>query len=484
MHRRSLVILLAMVTGLSLPSTARGQSGEKLASTLLDVIAASSVNAPDPNNVQHQAHFIPGIALTLAPRELNKAIATQLTTFPLPSSSGGFAYTTDPATGEIRLASSTFGPVFTERALTIGKRRVDVGVAFQPTSFDSFEGAGLSGGNINFYLEHNNCCPAGNSAPSLPTSEGPASSQFTPDFERDLLESSVSLDIETKTTVLYANYGVTDRLDLGVAVPFVDVQFGATVTSNIIRTATAASPLTHSFDGKGLATQTSSETRSASGLGDLLLRAKYSVVKNRASAIAAGIDLRVPSGDKDNLLGTGAVQTKLNVIVSGERGAFAPHASFGYTFSNGNVSDLTSTLVPPSNASIVFQTPSFDASVPDEVNYTMGLSAALHPRVTIGFDFVGRTVRDVFRFQVGNETFPNRAAGALPSASYVANNELLVKGDPTTGTPESLNLGLGAIGGKVNIGRGLLISAGVLFPLNDSGLKPKTTPYIGMDYVF
>ena len=96
-------------------------------------------------------HFIPGLALQLAPRELNKAIGLGLTTFPLPSSSGGFAYTTDPATGEIRLATATFGPVYAERALTIGKKRFDFGLAFQPTSFDSFETAELGNGSMRVH---------------------------------------------------------------------------------------------------------------------------------------------------------------------------------------------------------------------------------------------------------------------------------------------------------------------------------------------
>ena len=60
----------------------------------------------------------------------------------------------------------------------------------------------------------------------------------------------------------------------------------------------------------------------------------------------------------------------------------------------------------------------------------------------------------------------------------------LVKGDPTTGTKENLNLLLGIVGGKINIGRGLLVNTGVLFPLTDSGLQPKITAYLGFDYVF
>ena len=72
----------------------------------------------------------------------------------------------------------------------------------------------------------------------------------------------------------------------------------------------------------------------------------------------------------------------------------------------------------------------------------------------------------------------------LTASSYPSNDEFLVRGDPETGTPENLNLLLGVIGGKVNIGRGLLVNAGVLFPLTNSGLQPKVTPYFGFDYVF
>jgi Putative MetA-pathway of phenol degradation len=487
------ILTLVSAALLCLATPVRAQD-DKLASLLLDLLTRSSINATDTTPatpVMHQPHFIPGIALKLAPRELNKAIALQLTTFPLPSSAGGFAYTTDPATGEIRLASATFGPVYAERALTIGKGRFDFGLSFQPTSFDSFETAELTDGGIKFVLEHNNCCPGGAAGvanePTVPTGEGP--NPFIPEFERDLLQSQFSLDIDTNTAVFFANYGISDRFDVGAAIPIVTVQLGGSVTSTILRTASAANPRTHSFDGQGLATLTAAETRSATGLGDILLRAKYNFVRQNANALAASIDLRLPTGDKDNLLGTGATQTKLMFMASGEYGLFAPHASFGYTFSNGNVSDLTSEVaidpdLPNSGSVILLEPPPFDASVPDEINYNFGLSAAPHPRLTLGFDFIGRTIRDVFRFDIGDRSFPNRGAGSLPTASYPSNDEFLVRGDPETGTPENLNLLLGVIGGKVNIGRGLLVNAGVLFPLTNSGLQPKITPYFGFDYVF
>jgi hypothetical protein len=463
------------------PSATHAQ--DHLASLLLDLIARSSVNATDTTSgIAHQPHFLPGLALKLTPRELNKALGSQLATFPLPSSSGGFAYTVDEATGEIRPITATFGPAFGERALTIGRRRLDFGLTFRSTGFDSFEGAELTGGNIKFYLEHNNCCPAGNQAPTQPT-------DFNPEFERDLLESAISMEIDSNTTAFFANYGVTDRFDMGIAVPIVHVQLRGEVTSTIVRTATGNNTRIHSFDGQGRTANTVGETMSATGLGDILLRAKYNFFRRDANAIAAAVDLRLPTGNEDDLLGTGATQTKLLFVASGERGVVSSHVNFGYTFSNGEVSDLTSTIpidptLPGAPTVSGLQQLPFDPSVPDEFNYTFGASVAAHPRVTLGFDFVGRTILDVFRFQVGDRTFPNRAPGTVPTAAFAATGEFLVRGDQETGTRQNLNLLLGSIAGKINIGRSLLLNAGLVFPLNDSGLEPKVTPFLGFDYLF
>ena len=43
---------------------------------------------------------------------------------------------------------------------------------------------------------------------------------------------------------------------------------------------------------------------------------------------------------------------------------------------------------------------------------------------------------------------------------------------------------LGAIGVKLNPGGNFLVSAHVLFPLTESGLRSKVTPVIGLDYTF
>src|SRR5437899_1497794 len=72
----------------------------------------------------HEAHFIAALGQQGGPAfTINKLIVGQLGTFPIGSSSGGFAFNFDPATGLFKQASQSFGPGFAERALTNGKGR-------------------------------------------------------------------------------------------------------------------------------------------------------------------------------------------------------------------------------------------------------------------------------------------------------------------------------------------------------------------------
>ena len=81
------------------------------------------------------------------------------------------------------------------------------------------------------------------------------------------------------------------------------------------------------------------ERRAASAI---LLRAKYNFTRTTTSALAAAIDLRLPTGDKDELLGTGATQAHTFFIYSGEYGIFSPHVNIRYTFSSGESSAAAS----------------------------------------------------------------------------------------------------------------------------------------------
>jgi hypothetical protein len=473
--RSGRMLSLTALCSVAVPAAAAAQG--PLAGLVSRVIQESTINRTQPGStVVHEAHFLVGESLALSARQMNVELGTQLLSFPLGSSSGGFSFVTNSMTGEVTVGSETFGPAFAERAITLGKGQTNVGFAFRSTSFDSFEGVKLDSGGLSFIRQHNNCCPATSNNPSQPT-------DFEPVFERDLLQSNLSLDISSRASVFFATHGVTDNFDLGVAIPLVHVDIDARVDGRIFRTG-SGSATTHSFDTAGADRATFTESGSSNGLGDLSVRAKYNFLRGDVTSLAAGLDLRLPTGDKDELLGTGATRAEMSFIYSGDYGAFSPHVNVGYTLSSGESSVAASDLEVDADEHRVSTVPSLtfadvDLEVPDEFNYVFGVNVAAGPKVTVGFDLRGRTLKDVSRFELRDNLYPNRAAGPLPSAPFTSTSEFSLLEEKGT-----LNLMLGVIGAKVNVGKTMLVNANVLFPLSDGGLKPKPTLVVGLDYVF
>jgi hypothetical protein len=118
----------------------------------------------------------------------------------------------------------------------------------------------------------------------------------------------------------------------------------------------------------------------------VLLRTKWNLYRGasaRARRSAATCGCR--PGDEADLLGSGATQFKLWGVIGGSPGRFSPRASFGYTFSSGGSE--------------------FTGDLPDELNYTAGFDVAVHPRLTIAADFVGRTLLDAERLVLEDHTY-------------------------------------------------------------------------------
>ena len=175
---------------------------------------------PPPGSTfpSHDAHFIAGEQAQLAPYLFNQAIVSQLTTLPIGSSSGGFSYGLDASLGIFSRTTGSFGPAFAERALTIGRNKFSFGTNFQHSGFDTFEGKDLRDGSIKFYLTHK-----------------PETGAF---FEGDVIETALDLRLKTDTVAFFVDYGVTNRLDVGVAVPIVSVRMDASIDATVLRLAT------------------------------------------------------------------------------------------------------------------------------------------------------------------------------------------------------------------------------------------------------
>lgn len=224
----------------------------------------------------------------------NTGIVEQLTTFPIGSSSGGFIYGFDPALGTFVRSTRSFGPSYSERPLTSGRRTLSVGFSVQSVDYDRFDGNRIDGDDVRFYFVHRDLNV------STPLALTPERS--------DVLEATLKLRISSRTTLTSVTYGVTDRLDIGVTIPYMSTTLEATVDKRILRLGTAADPTIHSFDGLGASTATATSGGTASGLGDLRFQAKYNVLNRRTFAAGALWDVRLPTGDSRNLLGTGTLR--------------------------------------------------------------------------------------------------------------------------------------------------------------------------------
>ena len=437
MLRAQVVLVLACV-GLALPPGVYAQT--TLQDLMSKVFVEQVVLARTPAGVGVVAHepvFAndPTItSVTSVIQQVSQQIGSQISTsFPLGSSSGGFTYRYDAALGSFTRSTETFGPAFAERAATVGKQKLSVGVNYQHGKYTTLDGKDLKDGDIKFYLLHQQLSPR----------------SFV---EGDVIEAALRMKLSSDTTVFYTNYGVTDSLDVGLAVPVERVSLDLTYHATILDFATKVVDPTRHLFGNGLKTQDFTSSGSASGIGDVVVRAKYAFLRREARGLAAGLDLRLPTGDDQNMLGTGATNTQLFFIGSTARGNVSPHVNLGYTISSGN------TLVS------------------DQVNYVGGAEYAVTPKVTVVGDLVGRTLRDALRLKdvPVPHSFQQGATAAIQTTTL---QELAT---------ESANLTtvLGTAGVKFNPWQNLLISAHVVFALNDAGLRSRVTPVVGFDYSF
>src|SRR5262245_24092565 len=142
---------------------------------------------PLPSGVTHSAHFNSGFESEFS--QFGTALTSQIVSLPLPPPASGFTYEFNPALGVFTRTTTNFGPILSERAETIGARRVSVGFAYQKLSFDSIEGVAL------------------NSVPAV----------FTHDDaelrggREDVVTTVNAIDADVTRSAVFLSYGVTNR---------------------------------------------------------------------------------------------------------------------------------------------------------------------------------------------------------------------------------------------------------------------------------
>jgi Putative MetA-pathway of phenol degradation len=397
----------------------------------------------------HEVHFQASSINSFSP--INAEIGVQLSQVPLASPVSGFIF----ANGVMQEATS-FGPVLADRAETLGKRRIFVGASYEYFDFDKADGVNLkSFGAVFQHEEEPTICAT---IPSTPCMNG------EPIYTNDIVATQNRIDIKVHQVTLVGTYGLSDKLDVSIALPIVDVRVGMTSNANIFNF--EPPPVNHMF---ALVTDNPRETyispfnailtnsSSATGLGDLRLRGKYVAWRDskEKSAVAVGLDLRLPTGNAYNFLGSGTWGLRPFVIYS-YSARISPHASAGFE-GNGN-SILAGTVTSQ---------PVTKAQLPNVFTYSAGADASIRRWVGLSADYIGTSLLNAARIE--NSTFTDYKGNPHANVSTF------------TSTVNQANISLGA---KVRPVARLLVTGNVLFRLNDEGLHFKPSPLIGVSYVF
>lgn len=330
---------------------------------------------------------------------ISRALAANLATLPITSSSGAFVYRLNPDLGTVERATQSFGPFFTERAVSAGRGQASFGLTLQQLHFTSLDGRDLLDG-------------------SLVTTANKFSDEASA-FDVDQLTLHVNASVAT----LYGNVGITNRLDVGVAAPFVAL----TLDGSRVNT----------YRGRTF-TQASASAR-ALGLADLEVRTKYTLLAEQSRGLAALVDLRLPTGRQEDLLGAGSASLKLSAIGSIEQGRVSAHANSGVSF----------------------------GGLARELSYGGAATLAASERVSVVGELLGRWIDSPGHIV--------QVSAPHPGLSGVETIRL---------TPDTSSLHLVTLvpGVKWNLTQTWVLAANVSIPLTSGGLTAPFTPFIGLDY--
>lgn len=377
----------------------------------------------------HGDHYLPAVASgNLAVIGfIADAIGKSITRTPISATSSGATF---KFVDGIPVRSSTSsGPIFAERAQTLGRGRLFLGMNVSGVSYATL--GGTSAENIILNFAHQDVDPVGVLGDPL--------------RENDIIRLNMSLDINVLVSSVFATYGITDFIDLGVAVPFVRTSIRGNSEAQIEPFGSTA---IHFFDGTiddPQLTAASSVEGSASGIGDLLARLKVNLGQSAVVGGAVLVDARFPTGNAEQLLGSGEGAYRGVAIVSAQFGDFSPHLNGGYLVRAGETQN-------------------------DAVLATLGFDHLMATWATMAIDLMSE-------WQVGDNQIQ------LPDPIRID--------DPFPRSIEATNIGVSrddileaSAGMKFTVRGGTVIMTNVIFPLKDTGLQPKFVWTTGLEFSF
>jgi hypothetical protein len=400
-----------------------------------------SAGADNPQIQAHGSHFIPsaveGNATIIS--FLTNAVGSNVANLPVSASSGGETFRFEGATPVSTSISP--GPIYAERAQTLGSGRLFLSLTRTGLSYETLRGVPLDA--LSLVFTHANVDFPGCDE----TFGGDCSRYGIPELENEVIDFRLGLDVQVDVTAFALTYGVNDRIDLGVVLPLVKTSLRGTSEASIVPFG-APDPPAHFFAGTEddpILTASRFVEGSSSGLGDVSARVKVKLREASPVSLAVLAEGRFPTGSEEDLRGSGAVALRGIGIVSARFGDFSPHANIGYQY-RGRELD------------------------PDVFLLTAGFDQLLSSWATLAADLISE-------FPIGSSEIPVPEDAVLeePFRRTIHTSTIPDRRD------DIINASLGL---KLSVPRAVTIVANGAFPLNRGGMRPDVLWTLGFEYTF
>jgi len=435
------------LVGLTVAATSLGAQGlrDRISELFIftagkDPLFLGGTAGSDSATALHADHFIPaaraenGTLISF----IGNAISGNVANVPVSATSGGSTFRFQGGV-PVRTSISP-GPVFGERALTLGRGRVFVGANVNRQHFETLRGVSLNG--IEMTFTHQNV-----TGPACDSIVGASCTPYgVPTHENDVIALRLALDIDMTVTSFFLSFGLLDQVDVGVVLPIVSTSLRGTSDAQIIPF--GGTTAQHFFGGTAAnpqLTTSRSVEGSATGIGDIAARIKIHLTQSERSSFAVLGDVRFPTGSENDMLGSGHLAARGLGILSAQFGNFSPHANIGFLFRSGDLENSA-------------------------VLATVGFDHMMAPWATLAADLVSA-------FQVGDSKL------RLPG-TVTYDKPFLRTVQPTNIPTERDDQISGSFGFKFVTGSGVTLVANTQWPLNRGGLRPNVLWTAGFEYNF
>jgi len=373
----------------------------------------------DPNNPislqAHGSHFVPSSAAENASviGFITDALGASVANTPTGSTSGAESFRFE---GGVPVRTSTSaGPIFAERAQTLGRGRLLAGISRNSFRFATLRGVDMN--NLDLTFTHQNVDFPGCDAQF----NGDCSLMGVPVLENDVMDFKLSMDLDQ------AEFRGTSDAEIR--------PFGGTTAAHYFAGTPENPVLTAHRESLG----------SASGLGDVAVRAKFNLHDAPKASFAFLMDGRFPTGSEKDLLGSGKFAGRALMIFNSQAGDFSPHINVGYLYRASTQQN-------------------------DAVLATGGFDQRISDAVTLAADLVTE-------LQVGDSRLH-----LPPIVNYESPFRRTV--NPTNIPDMRDDIVNGSFGFKLSPVDKTTIVLNALFPLNRGGMRPNLLYTVGLEYLF